>query len=107
MKRLLLSALSGALFLGFSASAAQAYVRVGNCDDVPHTVIAEIAGERSEIHLAPGQHYQTFGWPVRFELAGQSPRGYVTSRHSARKLDEYCIWNGELRFQRRRTAIFR
>lgn len=105
MKKQWLIAATSALSFGMLASSAQAFVRVGNCDDVPHTVIATIAGEKKEINLAPGEHYQTFGWPVDLSLAGKDPRGYITSRR-ARQLDEYCIWDGELRFQRRRTAIY-
>jgi len=106
MKKQWITAAFLTLSLSLLASGAQAFVRVGNCDKVPHTVQATIAGEETEIHLAPGEHYQTFGWPVSLKLAGKDPRGYITSRN-ARQLDEYCIWDGELRFQRRRTAIWR
>ena len=90
---------------GLVSMSASAFVSIANCDDVPHEVEADLAGEHQRITLAPGQRYQTFIWPARFSMAGKEPRGYITSRQP-RRLDEYCIWSGEIRLQRRRTSLY-
>lgn len=81
------------LFLCSFASVAQA-ARVQNCDKVAHEVTVNNAGEEWKITLEAGRHFDSIGPMTTFQMKGQD---VVTPRW----FDEWCIWDGKLKIQRR------
>jgi hypothetical protein len=74
------------LFL-FQTLPAHAAVKIVNLDDVPHVIIIDNAGERSEVRLEPNRSYVTYGPMVDIDVKGQKKliRAHVYG--------EYAIWN--------------
>lgn len=81
------------LFL-FLALPAHAAVKIVNLDDVPHVVVINNAGERSEVKLQPNRSYVTYGPMVDIGMKGQKKliRAHIYG--------EYAIWkDGKLVLQ--------
>lgn len=74
------------LLLSLFALPASAAVKVMNLDDIPHTIIVNNGGERSEILLSPNQSYVTYGPMVDINVKGKKR---VIRAHV---FGEYAIW---------------
>lgn len=73
---------------------AHAAVKIVNLDDVPHVVIINNAGERSEVKLEPNRFYITYGPMVDIGIRGEKKliRAHIYG--------EYAIWkDGKLVLQ--------
>lgn len=82
-------------FLVLFAMPAQA-LRIDNCDDVPRTVKVYFPGKLMEYELAPGQGRYLSGLPIQL---GHGDQIIDFVRYD----DEWCVWNGKLRIQKRNS----
>jgi S-adenosylmethionine synthetase len=76
------------LLLLMFALPAHAAVKIVNLDDVPHIVVINNAGERSEVRLEPNRSYVTYGPMVDIGIRGEKKliRAHIYG--------EYVIWKG-------------
>lgn len=88
----LYSLMTGLLCFSTAAQAA----RVQNCDKVAHEVTVNNAGEEWKMTLEPGRYFDSFGSMVTFKMKDQDPV-------APRWFDDWCIWSGKLKLQRRNS----